>query len=106
MLTVSGNCLSCHANKKEGTSSKTGKPYSFTTHRCCIHHPESGMDPVYVETGEFPLIPGKAYTIKARVRAYVVGEGGNAQANYSLMTYKDHPPQEIASPQAIPAKQA
>ena len=106
MLIVTGNCLSCHANKKEGTSTKTGKAYSFTTHRCCIHHPSSGMDPVYIETGEFPLIPGKAYKIKARVRAYVVGEGGNTQANYSLMTYKDHPPQEVTPPSAKEAANA
>ena len=98
MLTVSGICLSCHPRNVEGT--KNGKAYSFTAHRCCIHHPNSGMDPMYIQTGESALTPGKSYTMRARVRAYVAGEGEKAEARYELMTYKDHPPKEITPPSA------
>lgn len=104
MLVVSGNCLSCHPRNVAGT--KNGKSYSFTAHRCCIHSPGSGMDPVYVETGETELIPGKTYMIKTRVRAYVVGEGDKKEARYQLMTYKDYPPKEINPPSAKEAASA
>ena len=104
MLTVSGNCLSCHPRKVEGN--KNGKPYSFTAHRCCIHHPGSGTDPIYVETGETALTPGKAYRMLTRVRAFVVGEGEKREARFQLMTYKDHPPQEINPPSAKEAANA
>jgi len=98
MLTVSGKCLSCHPQKVEGT--KNGKNYSFTKHRCCIHHPQSGMDPIYINTGETPLIPDKFYKIMVRTRPYTVGSGESKEARVELLTYKDHPPQEINPPAA------
>ena len=96
MITVSGKCLSCHpreATKKDGSK--------FTVHRCCIHNPSSGSDPVYVNTGETPLTLEKYYKMMIRVSTFVKKSG---EAAYELMTYYNHPPQEVAAPQANPAK--
>ena len=98
MLIVSGKCLSCHPQQVEGT--KNGKSYSFTKHRCCIHHPSSGMDPIYVNTGETALVPDKFYKFMVRVRPYLIGEGESIQARSELLTYKNHPPKEITPPSA------
>ena len=94
MLTVSGKCLSCTSQHRKGVT-QSGKPYDFITHECCIHH--TGSKPVDVNTGDVPLTPEKYYKMRVRVNPFLMKSGG---AWFELMTYKDHPPQEITPPAA------
>jgi len=95
MLYVKGVCLTCTPRDVEFT--KNGSERSFVAHRCCLHDPASGLDPVYVETGEFPMVPGSIYRVPVRVRVYAT-KGG--EPRFQLMSFKKYPPKEIQPPAA------